>query len=162
MRQLLWIMAFATTANAKSPAKLDVVSYAFPDGAAIPSEFTCDGPEVSPPLAWSKVPAGTKSIAVLVDDPDAPKGTYTHWLVTDIPPTMQALDKDTALPEGATASTNYKGPCPPNGKHHYRFRVYALDTTLPRAMGRAEFVKAVTSHILATGELVGTYERVKH
>jgi len=149
----------------KTPASLEVTSPAFENNDAIPSEFTCDGAEVAPPLTWSRVPAGTKSIAILVDDPDAPTGKFTHLLVTGLPPTTTALERGATLPEGAVASKNdkgrtgYAGPCPPSGRHRYEFHVYALDVALPKAMTRTELTSAVEGHILATGRLVGTYDR---
>ena len=159
-------IALANTPKAaKAPASLDVTSSAFTAGGDIPSELTCDGADTSPPLAWGKVPANTKSIAILVDDPDAPKGTFTHWLVVGLPPTMTELDKGGTLPQGAIATKNdkgttgYTGPCPPTGRHHYQFRVYALDTMPAKSMTRTEFLKAVEGHIVATGQLIGMYQR---
>jgi Raf kinase inhibitor-like YbhB/YbcL family protein len=148
-----------------SPGTLDVTSPAFGDNQGIPAEHTCEGNNVSPPLTWSRVPAGTRSIAILVDDPDAPRGTFTHWLVTGISPAVTSLGKGAPLPEGALAAKNdmgsagYAGPCPPSGRHRYQFRVYALDVKLGKAMTRAELLAAIRGHVLATGALVGTYEK---
>ncbi len=148
---------------ARRPATLEVSSTAFKNNEAIPGEYTCDGAQLAPPLSWSKVPAGTRSIAILVEDPDAPKGTFTHWLVTGIPPATASISKE--LPHGAVESKNdagktgYVGPCPPSGTHRYEFRVYALDIALPKAMSRTEFLKAAEGHTLAMGQLVGTYAR---
>jgi len=116
----------------------------------IPSAYTCDGARKSPPLAWSAVPPEAKSIAVLVDDPDAPNGPFTHWIVTDIDPTQTSLPAD---------QPGYAAPCPPSGTHHYRFHVYALDIKIAHAANRAALLKAIEGHVLAEGELVGTYER---
>jgi len=144
---------------------LTVTSSAFKANEAIPSEYTCDGAEKSPPLSWSNVPSDAKSIAILVDDPDAPKGTFTHWIVTNIPPSETSLSAAGSLPQGATAAKNdkgsagYAGPCPPSGKHHYHFHVYALDKTIAKPASRADFMKAIDGHVLADGELVATYER---
>lgn len=155
--------AIADSPNSQ-PATIQVTSSAFDDGGDIPGEFTCQGSNVSPPLRWSTVPAGTKSVAIMMDDPDAPKGGFLHWMVTSLPPTTHSLDGGATLPPGAVASKNgkgqtgYTGPCPPSGTHHYRFRVYALDRTLPRApTSRADFAPMVRGHLLASGELVGTY-----
>jgi Raf kinase inhibitor-like YbhB/YbcL family protein len=161
------MMAAAPAGAAAGPAKaaLTVTSSAFQANGAIPSEYTCDGAGKTPPLAWSKAPAAAKSIAILVDDPDAPKGTFTHWIVTNIPPNETSLPENGALPQGAvaakndTGSTGYMGPCPPSGKHHYHFRVYALDTAIGKPGNRAAFLKAIDGHVLAEGDLVGTYER---
>jgi Raf kinase inhibitor-like YbhB/YbcL family protein len=123
-------------ADRRSEAALTVTSSAFQANGAIPSEYTCDGAEQTPPLAWSNVPPGTKSIAIHVEDVDAPSGAFTHWLVTNIPPTQTSLEPGAALPHGAMTAKNgkgatgYTGPCPPNGTHHYHFRVFALDKTL--------------------------------
>ena len=134
------------------PAKgdLQLTSTAFGPDSALPKSYTCDGAGESPPLAWSRAPAGTKSIAVLVTDPEAPGGTFTHWLVTDLPPSA------TSLP---AARPGYTPPCPPSGKHHYYFHVYALDLRLPRTMSRADFLAAIDGHVLADGKLVATYQR---
>lgn len=160
-------LADTTKPSANTPASLEVTSTAFANNQAIPTDYTCEGTDsataTAPPLAWSKVPAATKSIAILVDDPDAPKGTFTHWLVTNIPATTTSITG--SLPRGAIAAKNDKGatgyaaPCPPSGLHHYHFRVYALDVSLPEAMTRAEFLSAARGHILATGQLVGTYQK---
>jgi Raf kinase inhibitor-like YbhB/YbcL family protein len=147
----------------KTPASLSVTSTAFANNSPIPAEYTCDAGETAPPLSWSKVPDGTRSIAVLVEDPDAPKGTFTHWLVTNLPATTTSLTS--TLPEGAVAARNdrgttgYTGPCPPSGVHHYQFRVYALDITLPAAMTRTAFLNKVSGHVLASGQLVGTHQK---
>jgi Raf kinase inhibitor-like YbhB/YbcL family protein len=154
-----------TTTPSKSPAALEVKSSAFGNNGDIPPEFTCDGASTTPPLSWSKVPAGTKSVALLVEDPDAPNKPFTHWLVTGIPPATTSLGKSASLPQGAVASKNgkghhgYTGPCPPSGLHHYAFRVYALDITLPTEMTRDDFVRAINGHTLASGELMGTYRK---
>jgi hypothetical protein len=147
--------------------KLQVTSEAFKPNAAIPEEYTCEGAETTPPLAWSRTPKGTKSIAILVEDPDAPGGTFTHWLVTGIAPTTTSLAAGAKLPEGAVAEKNdkgaegYAGPCPPNGRHHYAFHVYALDISLAKSMTKSDFKGAIDGHVLAEGELVGTYEKAK-
>ncbi|HEX5059636.1 MAG TPA: YbhB/YbcL family Raf kinase inhibitor-like protein [Kofleriaceae bacterium] len=163
---LVFLAALPTGALAnKAPASLTVKSSAFANNAAIPAEYTCDGSETSPPLSWSNVPAGTKSVAILVDDPDAPMGTFTHWLVTGIPPSTTSVDKGAAIPAGAMAQKNdkgkdgYAGPCPPSGRHRYRFHVYALDIAKPKSMTRSAFLAEINGHTLAAGELVGTYQR---
>jgi Raf kinase inhibitor-like YbhB/YbcL family protein len=145
--------------------KLDVTSPAFQNNGAIPAEFTCEGKDVSVPLTWSKVPAGTKSVAILVEDPDAVGGAFTHWLVVGIPPMTKQIGKGATLPKGAIAAKNdkgamgYAGPCPPTGKHEYHFRVYALDIPMDKAMSKAEFNAAIEGHVLAEGELVGSYQK---
>ena len=162
----LTLAAAPSLASANTGHKtLKVTSSAFTANEAIPSDFTCDGAEKTPPLSWSNVPADAKSIAILVDDPDAPKGTFTHWIVTNIPPSDTSLSEGGSLPTGATAATNdkgatgYAGPCPPTGTHHYHFRVFALDTTLTQPATRADFLREIKGHVLAKGELVGTYTK---
>jgi Raf kinase inhibitor-like YbhB/YbcL family protein len=164
----------AATASAQPPARTNqpatgvpfvVRSSAFATNESIPGEYTCYGDGKRPPLSWSQVPAGTKSIAILVDDPDAPKGTFTHWIVTNVPPTVTSLPADAPLPKGASEGKNsmgkrgYIAPCPPSGMHHYHYFVYALDTRIAPAATRADLLSAIEGHVLASGQLVGMYER---
>lgn len=146
------------------PASLEVTSSAFANNQPIPTELTCEGTDPGPPpLTWSRVPTGTKSIALLVDDPDAPSGAFTHWLVTNISPRTTAISG--GLPDGAVPAKNdygtigYAPPCPPHGRHHYQFRVYALDIAFHNTMTRAEFLSATRGHVLAMGQLIGTYQK---
>ena len=152
-----------------------LTSPAFTHGSTIPPKFTCDGENVSPPLEWSGVPAGTRSLALLVDDPDAPdparpKKTWTHWLLYDIPQTTSGLPEGVApeaLPEGTRTGrtdqneTVWHGPCPPIGKHRYYFSLFALDAVLGdlHTPTRAQFLAAVGDHVLSRVELMGTYVR---
>lgn len=153
------------------PQTLRVASSAFAMNGPIPVEHTVDGRDISPPLSWSSPPPGTKSIAIIVDDPDAPdpaapQRTWVHWIVTGIPPTTTSLPAGGPLPEGAVVGTNdwgkraWGGPSPPTGRHRYYFKVYALDIPI-RAPGisKLELLAAMKGHVLARGELVGTYER---
>lgn len=145
-------------------ARLQVTSSAFGDGAEIPTEFTCEGSDAQPPLAWSGAPAGTKAYAVIVDDPDAPdpaapKTTWVH---------LVAITNATSLGEGATYGTNdfgkqaWGGPCPPVGRHHYHFKVYALDAAVgPPGVRKDALLDAIKGHVLARGELIGTYQKKK-
>jgi hypothetical protein len=146
-------------------------SPAFADGAVIPMRYTCTGDDVSPPLAWSDTPAGAKSVALIVDDPDAPVGTWVHWVAFNLPVTAGGLPegiKDAKqLPSGGTQGTNswrrigYGGPCPPSGTHRYFFKLYALDTTL--SLGNNATAKdlqaAMKGHILAESQLMGRFKR---
>ncbi len=147
-------------------------SPAFAEGAPIPTRYTCDGENISPPLKWSNVPPGTKSIALIADDPDAPAGTWVHWVMYNIPPATTELPE--ALPttevilnqvrQGVTdfKRSGYGGPCPPGGSsHRYFFRLYALDTELQLQPGatQQDLVGAIQGHILAQGQLMGTYQR---
>lgn len=148
----------------KPPAgAITVSSPAFAANAPIPTEYTCDGADRSPPLAWSGAPADTKSYALIVDDPDAPGRTWVHWVVTGIPATVTGAGAGTP-PASATIGTNdfgkaaWGGPCPPSGRHRYVFHVYALDTKIGRAgITKPDLVAAMSGHILAEGELVATY-----
>ena len=163
------LLAIATSsARADTPARpktLDVESSAFAANGAIPSEYTCEGSEATPPLRWSNIPREARSIAIVVEDPDAPKGTFTHWIVTGIPATTTALAG--ALPAGASAGRNdfgktgWSGPCPPSGRHRYVFRVYALDIPLAKQLAKADFAATIAGHVVAQGELVGTYQKQK-
>lgn len=151
---------------------LRITCTAFAEGQPIPDKYTCAGPDVSPPLAWSGAPAGTKNFALIADDPDAPMGTWVHWVIYNLPPTATALAENTPpakeFPDGAKQGVNdfgkigYGGPCPPPGKpHHYHFKIYALDTTLALKPGatKKELLKAMDGRVLAQGELIGTYQR---
>lgn len=149
----------------QAKADLKLTSTAFKANQQIPSEYTCDGSDTAPPLAWSAVPGNTRSLALLVEDPDAPDGTFTHWLVTGIAPTTDGITPGAGLPAGAVAAKNgkgdtgYTGPCPPSGRHHYAFHVYALETTIPTPATKDDFLAAIKGHVLAEGLLVGTYEK---
>lgn len=161
---ILPLVLLAGASAAAAPASLTVKSTAFGDGGAIPADYTCEGAGLAPPISWSTPPGGTQSIVLLVDDPDAPKGDFTHWFVTGIAPSATAIDHG-QLPHGALSQLNdtgkggYTPPCPPSGTHHYHFRVYALDIKLPMAMTRADLDVQMRGHVLAQGELVGTYEK---
>lgn len=150
--------------------ELAVLSAAFAMGGAIPDRYAC-GP-CSPPLSWSEVPAGTQSIAVLCDDPDAPAGDWVHWVLFNLAPDVRSLPehvaRDAALPGGAIQGVNdygrngYDGPCPPPGQtHRYHFKVFALDARLDLAPAsrKADLVRAMRGHVLAQGEVVGTSAR---
>jgi Raf kinase inhibitor-like YbhB/YbcL family protein len=141
-------------------------SSAFEPGRSIPRRHSCEGEDLSPPLSWSGAPEGTRSLALVVDDPDAPAGTFTHWLGWGLDPGAQGLGEGEAAPvEGRNdfGTSGYRGPCPPpgHGRHRYSFRLYALDTDLelrPGA-GKRELERALEGHTLAKAELIGTYER---
>jgi Raf kinase inhibitor-like YbhB/YbcL family protein len=145
---------------------------AFPNGGVIPKKYTCDGANLSPALSWDDAPAGTQSLALIVDDPDAPMGTWTHWLIWNIPAKATLLPEDTPkmnlLDNGARQGGNdfkrigYGGPCPPPGKpHRYFFKLYALDARLEVKAGavRSELEPALQPHILAQAQWMGTYGR---
>jgi hypothetical protein len=146
-----------------------ITSPAFAPGQLIPSKYTCDGQDISPPLQWSDIPADTKSLALIMDDPDAPVGTWDHWLVFNLPPDLAGLPEKASKPKEASDGKNswgrlgYGGPCPPRGVHRYFFKLYALDTTLALAQGanKGQLLSAMAGHILTQAELMGTYSRKK-
>jgi len=163
----------ASAQQKEAPMTLELNSSAFSDGGEIPSKYTCEGQDVSPPLAWSGVPDGAKSLVLIVDDPDAPdpaapKMTWVHWLMYNIPPATTALAEAARQPPaGALAGLNdwrrtgYGGPCPPIGRHRYFHKLYALDTVLPDLdrPSKAELEARMRGHVLAQAELVGTYRK---
>jgi len=136
----------------------------FEDGGNIPSEFTCDGRDVSPQLSWEAVPAGTESFALSVSDPDAPGGAFIHWLVYDIPKDVNSIERG-SVPKGAVEVENdfgkkrYGGPCPPSGTHRYIFTLYALDTKHLEGVNKYNYFRKVEEHILTKTTLTGLYKR---
>jgi Raf kinase inhibitor-like YbhB/YbcL family protein len=146
--------------------KLTVTSAAFAEGAAIAAKYTCDGEDVSPPLAIGATPAGTRSLALIMDDPDAPVGIWVHWVAWNIPAQTREIPEN-GMPAGSQQGRNdwkrndYGGPCPPSGTHRYFFKLYALDTTLalPTAANKADLERAMQGHVLAGGQLMGTYKK---
>jgi Raf kinase inhibitor-like YbhB/YbcL family protein len=147
-------------------AEMALTSPAFEDGDAIPRRHTCEGDDLSPPLAWIWQPSETRSFALVVDDPDAPGGAFTHWLAWGFDPDTSELSEGEAAPtEGRNdfGSNGYRGPCPPpgHGPHRYIFRLHALDVELGvgSGAGKAQLEQALTDHVLATAELRGTYAR---
>jgi Raf kinase inhibitor-like YbhB/YbcL family protein len=171
------------------PSKLTIKlsSTAFAEGGMIPKAFTCDGAGGSPPLEWSNVPQSAKDLALIVEDPDAPMGTFSHWVIVNLSPGLKGLKEavlaEAALPAASMVAAGdfvptvaarqgkndfgkigYGGPCPPSGTHHYVFRLYALDAPIKgdtESMTRSDVLKAVQGHILAEGRLVGQYSRSK-
>ena len=143
--------------------ELTITSPAFENNKSIPSKYTCDGNDVNPALNIEGIPDETKSLVLIVDDPDAPMGTWDHWIVWNIPPTNKIEENSVPGTEGLNdfRKHSYGGPCPPSGTHRYFFKVYALDTKLdldPNSR-KEDVEKAMKNHILAKGELVGLYSR---
>ena len=143
-----------------------VESSAFQHVQAIPRRYTCEGEDLSPPLRWTNVPDGTRSLALVVDDPDAPGGVFTHWIAWGIDPGAGGLDEGEAAPrEGRNdfGVSGYRGPCPPpgHGPHRYVFRLYALDAEpeLGSGASKADLERAIEGHVLTNADLMGTYER---
>jgi len=144
---------------------MKISSSAFADGQSIPAKFTCDGSDTSPPLAFSDVPKNTKALALVMDDPDAPGGTFDHWVVWNIPATTTSVAEGRS-PQGVAGRTGfgknaYGGPCPPGGEHRYYFKLYALDTTLDLKAGssKADLERATKGHIIAEAKTMGRYKR---
>ncbi|MEJ2715804.1 MAG: YbhB/YbcL family Raf kinase inhibitor-like protein [Deltaproteobacteria bacterium] len=150
---------------------LAVTSPAFENGGMIPRKYTCDGNNISPALRWSGIPRGTKSIAVITDDPDAPRGTFVHWVIFNIPGDVtgapEGVPRSRSFTNGATQGrtsfrrVGYGGPCPPSGTHRYYFKVYALDTklNLDSSADKRKLLKSMEGHVLAAGQLMGRYRR---
>lgn len=153
------------TLDAQALETLRVTSPAFSEGAEIPQKYTCDGENVSPPLHLEEVDKNTKSLVLIMEDPDAPMGTWTHWLVWNLPPSLKHL-RENALPDDAIQGLNsfqqlnYGGPCPPSGVHRYFFKVYALDILLYLETGasRHDLEQAMEDHVLGWGSLMGRYQ----
>lgn len=157
-----------STISAISTGQEDVMKISSPDfaqGQPIPARFTCDGEDVSPALNWSGIPSQAKSLALVCDDPDAPMGTWVHWVVINLPVQTPGLPAGGPLPKGAVQVRNdfrkpdYGGPCPPNGTHRYFFKLYALGTDRLEGLTRSNFAAEIERHALAKAELMGTYRR---
>jgi Raf kinase inhibitor-like YbhB/YbcL family protein len=163
------------TASKEATVTLRITSSAFADGAEIPAEYTCEGKDISPPLAWSGVPAGTTSLVLIVDDPDAPdpkapRMTWVHWVLYNLPPSSTGLPEavGAALPSGTKVGFNdwkradFGGPCPPIGRHRYFHKLYALDTELNLTKpAKVDVEAAMRGHVLAEAQLMGTYQKAR-
>src|SRR5215475_668210 len=165
----------AITSREEKTVNIQITSDAFLEGETIPEKYTCDGDDLSPDLRWNDIPPGAKSLALICEDPDAPSGMFTHWVLYNLPPTVAELPEGVSAEErltnGAIQGQNdfkrigYGGPCPPprDSAHRYFFRLYALDTELQLQAGarREDLVLAMENHVLARGHLMGAYQR-KH
>lgn len=172
---LAWIGMAATGAVAGEAKLLSLQSDAFANGEPIPQKYTCEGADISPPLQWKNLPENARSLVLIVDDPDAPdpkapKMTWVHWLLYNLPPDASGLAEGVApagLPEGtgqglnSWKKTGYGGPCPPIGRHRYFHKLYALDTVLKNLNqpSKAELEAAMQGHVIQKAELVGTYQK---
>lgn len=160
-----------TQETGETKMAIKITSTAFEEGGMIPKKYTCDGENVSPPLSWTSVPVGTKSFALIADDPDAPMGTWVHWVLFNLPgdtnELLENIPPKETLENGAKQGTNdfrkigYGGPCPPSGTHRYYFKLYALDTDIDLDSGitKEQLLKAMQGHIVAEGQLMGRYKR---
>lgn len=170
--------ATALSAGSETPATAENMSFeltsdAFTNEQPIPAKYSCVAENISPALAWNEPPAGTQSFALIVDDPDAPMGTWVHWVLFNIPPDTRDLQENLPITgknvdpraiyvgKNSSGGTGYQGPCPPSGTHRYYFKLYALDTTLNLLPGatKAEVLKEMDGHILAQAELMGTFKK---
>jgi Raf kinase inhibitor-like YbhB/YbcL family protein len=162
----------ATVAPEASPSAMEpslpfeLISTAFEQGGPIPAKYSCNGEDISPSLAWGDPPAGTQSLALIMDDPDAPGGTWDHWIVLDISPDLRELpegikagDLGVIFGKNSWGRSDYGGPCPPSGTHRYFFKLYALDTTLnlDKTVGKSQVMAAMEGHVLAEADLMGTF-----
>jgi len=173
--QIIFVLLCHATLAWGAPMSFALSSPAFEPGGEIPSRYTCEGQDRSPPLVFTGIPPGTRSLALIVDDPDAPDPrapttTWVHWVLYSIPPSTGSLPEAVAakeLPPGTREGLNdwrrkgYGGPCPPTGRHRYFFKLFALDTVLPdlATPTKARLEKAFEGHVIARAELVGTYEK---
>ena len=166
------LLGFSIVAQAQGGMPMQISSSAFSEGGTIPKKFTCDGPDASPQLSWSGAPASTQSFALIMDDPDAPVGTWVHWVAYNLPASARQLPegvpKSDAIPGGGVQGLNdfrktgYGGPCPPPGKpHRYYFKLYALDSMLNLKPGTTKKAveQAMQGHILAQAEVMGKFKR---
>ena len=158
--------ALSFSKEVRTMHQMKLTSTAFEENGLIPKEYTCDGKDVNPPLTLGGVPPEAKSLALIVDDPDAPMGTWVHWVMWNIEPGLKSIGQN-SVPAGAVQGLNdfrtnrYGGPCPPSGTHRYFFKLYALDAMLkigPKST-KADLEKAMAGHIVGQGQLMGTYKR---
>lgn len=168
-----WVVVagLALSGSAQAAATLAIKSSAFDNGQSIPTRFSCSGGNTSPPLSFSGVPRKAKSLALIVDDPDAPGGLFTHWVLYNLAPDLvvlapgastQPLPGPAVTADNSTHHANYHGMCPPpgDGAHHYHFKLFALDERLPSNLkSRAAVLKAMQGHVIAHTQIVGTYQR---
>ena len=157
--------------SAEQSRSIKLVSSAFKEGEMIPIKYSCDGDNFSPPLSWYNLPVGTKTLALICDDPDAPAKVWVHWVIFNIPATLKGLPENVAkqkiLPDGTRQGAGsaddigYEGPCPPSGTHRYYFKIFALDTEISSAevVNKNQLLTAMEGHILARGQLMGKYSR---
>jgi Raf kinase inhibitor-like YbhB/YbcL family protein len=155
-----------TITNSPTPATMKITSPVFENNSPIPPQYTCDGDNINPPLLFSDIPTYTQSLVLIIDDPDAPKGNWVHWLVWNIDPKTTQIETGTAPKESVQGKNNfgtnsYGGPCPPSGTHRYQFKLYALDNRLQldRDNDKSQILKSIDNHILSEAMLTGLYSR---
>ena len=162
----LILIFIGSIARAQSAKTFTLISSAFQEGKPIPAKYTCDGADIAPPLAWSGAPEKTQSFAIIMDDPDAPVGTWVHWVIYNIPGKITGLEEgkkvtEINVTEGLNdwQETGYRGPCPPGGTHRYEFKLYALDKTLApkEGMTKDQLLEEMKAHIIAETKLTGLF-----
>lgn len=167
--RLLILIFFILIMSNQGVYAMKISSSAFVDSGVLPAKYTCDGKSISPAIKWQDAPADTKSFALIYDDPDAPGGTWTHWILYNLPPTTDSLEENVKqLPAGTKVGVNswpqqaYGAPCPPFGEHRYIFHLYSLDTmlNLSGTVTSEKLQQAMQGHILATATLMGRYKRM--
>jgi Raf kinase inhibitor-like YbhB/YbcL family protein len=162
---ILGIIFLAGLKQVRGEAVMELKSPEFKDGQSIPAEFTCEGTEINPTLTITNIPQRARSLALIVDDPDAPMGTWVHWVVFDIPVTERITENSIPGKQGknSAGNRNYHGPCPPSGVHRYFFKLYALDAVLnlKEGISKEQLEKAMSGHVLAQAQLIGLYENNK-
>ena len=168
---LYFILSTVLMAQTKGEMKMNLFSSAFNEGGMIPQKYTCDDADISPPLSWQNIPEGTKSLALICDDPDAPIGIWVHWVLFNMPPELNQLPENVPaerkLSNGTRQGINdfrkigYGGPCPPGGTHRYFFKLYALNKIIdfPSDPSKSDLEKAMSGHILSQCQLMGKYKR---
>lgn len=162
----IWQRPDSPQLESKLNGNMKLTSSAFENNQTIPSKYTCDGEDINPPLEIQEIPETAQSLVLIVDDPDAPMGTWAHWLVWNIDPSIVSI-KENSIPEGAVQGQNsfgkqdYGGPCPPSGTHHYYFKVYALDIKLEldSSSDKKDLESVIQNYILDQAELIGLYQR---
>jgi Raf kinase inhibitor-like YbhB/YbcL family protein len=168
---LIWGFHHDAFSAQKGAGKMQITSSAFTEGSMIPTKYTCDGQDISPPLEWKIAPAGTKSFTLISDDPDAPMGTWVHWVAYNIPSNTTKLDENVkpeqefknGMRQGSNSwpKIGYGGPCPPSGTHRYYFKLYALDVILDIKPGatKEQVLQSMKGHVIAEAQLMGKYKR---
>lgn len=157
------MVSISLTTQLKGGENMKITSPEFQNNQLMPSKFTCDGEDINPALSIENIPEGTKSLALIIDDPDAVSGTFVHWVIFDIPVNPEIKENSVPGKQGANSAgaKRYHSPCPPSGTHRYFFKIYALDTMLNLDEGttKAQLEKAMENHILGKAELIGLYKR---
>jgi Raf kinase inhibitor-like YbhB/YbcL family protein len=163
-----WLLGCILLIGSGEIMAMELKSSAFAQGGMIPSQYTCKGDDISPPLEWNNAPSAAQSFVLICDDPDAPVGIWDHWVVFNLPSSVNELPENvqhypagTILGKNSSGHTQYDGPCPPSGTHRYFFKLYALDTTLSLNKGatKQQIMKAIEGHVIENAELMGRFQK---